>query len=195
MAINSRIGLFLFQAHSTFMATQAYIFYMYEEQSTTTCFLPILGFNFTILINFLQLKYQGNNKTDPFQTHPKTMRVSVISLLVYCLIYGVKQRFSCHPIYRKLSYLVHNVMVFFSSQSLASTASLLFPDPLSHVVFFLCFLLYGGEMLHWLCKKIMQHFEEESYFQRRRVDEPVWNYLRRRMNMSYPMEQRFILPV
>ncbi|OIT19633.1 hypothetical protein A4A49_63750, partial [Nicotiana attenuata] len=194
---------FLFQAWTTFtnqfneifMATLSYIFYTYEEQATTTCSLTILGFFFTILLNFLQLKYQGNDKTDPFQTHPKTMRVSVTSLLLYCLIYGVKQRFSCHPLYRKFSDLVNHVMVFFSSLSLASTASVLFPDSISPVVYLLCFLLSGGEMLHWVFKKIMQQFEEESYFQRRR-DEIVWNFLRRRMNMVYyPMEHRFSLPM
>ncbi|CAN4118741.1 unnamed protein product [Withania somnifera] len=175
MPNNSIICLFLLQAHSTFMATQSYIFYMYEEQSNTTCSLTVLGFFVTILLNFPQLKYQGINKTDPFQKHPKTMRVSVISLLIYV----VNQRFSSHPIYRKFSELVHNVMVLFSSLSLASTASVLFPDPVSHVVF----------------SKFMQHFEEESYFQRRRADEPVWNYVSRRMNIAYyPMEQRFYSP-
>ncbi|KAM3326993.1 hypothetical protein P3S67_002119 [Capsicum chacoense] len=204
MANNLRISLSLFQAwttfanhfSSTFMATQSYILYMYEEENdTTTCSLTILGFYFTTLLNFLQLKYQGNNKPDPFHTHPKTMRISVTCLLLYCLVYGVKQRFSSHPIYRKFSNLVRNVMVFFSSLSLSSVASVLFPDPVSYVVFSLCFLIFGGEMLHWIFKKIMQHFEEEeeSYFRRRRDGEPVWNYVRRRMNMmDYPMEQRFI---
>ncbi|MCD7462395.1 hypothetical protein HAX54_048414 [Datura stramonium] len=209
MANNSRIGLFLLQErrtftnqfNSTFMVTQSYIYYMYEEESsTTTCSLPILGFFFTILLNFLQLKYQGNDKTDPFSTHPKTMRVSVTSLLVYCLIFGIKQRFSCHPLYRKFSDLVHHVIAFFSSLSLASTVSVLFPDSVSPLVYFLCFLVFGGEMLLWVFKKIMQHFEEEeeesSYFQRRRAGGPVWNYLRRRMNMAlYPMERRFTLPM
>ncbi|KAM3396956.1 hypothetical protein P3S68_000468 [Capsicum galapagoense] len=197
MANNSRICLFLSQTYSTFVATQSYIFYMYEEENdTTTCSLTILGFYFTTLLNFLQLKYQGNNKPDPFSTHPKTMRVSVTCLLLYCLAYGAKQRFSSHPIYRKFSDLVRNVMVFFTSLSLASIASVLFPDSFSHVVFSLCFLLFGGEMLHWIFKKMMQHFEEgeEWHFWRRRDGEPaVWNYVRRRMNMvGYPMEERFI---
>ncbi|MCD9640240.1 hypothetical protein HAX54_025426 [Datura stramonium] len=201
MANNSRIGQFLVQAwttftYGTFMAIISYVYNMYEEESsTTTCSLTILGFFFTILLNFLQLKYQG---TDPFSTHPKTMRVSVTSLLVYCLIFGVKQKFSCHPLYRKFSDLVHHVMIFFISLSLASTASVLFPDPVSHVVFSLCFLLSGGEMLLWVLEKMMQQFEESSsYFQWRSAVEPIWNYLRRRMNMGYyyPMEQRLSLPV
>jgi len=197
MANNSRIGLFLFQAYSTFMATQSYIFYMYQEQSTTTCSLTVFGFFFTILLNFLQLKYQGNNNTDPFSTHPKTMRVSVTSLLLYCLIYSIKLKFSRHYMYRKFSDLVHHVMIFFSSLSLASTASVLFPDSVSPVLYFLCFLLSGGEMLLWIFEKIKQKIEEESYLQRRRMSgEPIWNYLRRRANMIvYPMEQRFTLTV
>ncbi|KAK6783082.1 hypothetical protein RDI58_020878 [Solanum bulbocastanum] len=199
MANNSRIGLFLFQVYSTFMATQSYIFYMHQEQSTTTCSLTIFGFFFTILLNFLQLKYQGNNNTDPFTTHPKTMRVSVTSLLLYCLIYAIKLKFSRHYVYRKFSDLVHHVMVFFSSLSLASTASVLFPDSVSPLLYFLCFLLSGGEMLLWIFEKIMQKFEQEEewYFERRRRSgEPIWNYLRRRANMIvYPMEQRFTLTV
>ncbi|KAK6783083.1 hypothetical protein RDI58_020879 [Solanum bulbocastanum] len=200
MANNSRIGLFLFQAHSTFMATQSYIFYMYQEQSAKTCSLTVFGFFFTVLLNFLQLKYQGNNKTDPFSTHPKTMRVSVTSLLLYCLIYAIKLKFSRHYKYRKFSDLVHHVMVFFSSLSLASTASILFPDSVSPLLYFLCFLLSGGEMLLWIFEKIIQKFEEEEaewYFERRRMSgEPIWNYLRRRANMIvFPMEQRFTLTV
>ncbi|CAN4078003.1 unnamed protein product [Withania somnifera] len=180
---NSRIGLFFFQAQSTFMATLSNIFYRKQEQATTMCSLTIIAFIFTILLNFLQLKYQ---RTDPFSTHPKTMRVSVTSLLLYCLIYGLKQRFSRHPIYRKLSDMARHLMIFFTALSLASTASLLFPDPVSHVVFSLCFLLFGGEMLLWVSRKIMQHFEDESYFQRRG---------RRMTIVFYPMEQRFTLPV
>ncbi|KAG5592842.1 hypothetical protein H5410_043356 [Solanum commersonii] len=141
--------------------------------------IALVGFFFTILLNFIQLKYQG---TDPFTTNPKTMRLSVTSLLLYCLIYSIKQRFSRHPIYRKFSDLVHNVMIFFISLSLASTASVLFTYPVSHVVFSLCFLLSGGEMLLWVFKKIMQKFQdEEEYFQ---SEITVWNYLRRRMNMG-----------
>jgi len=154
-----------------------------QEQS-----IALVGFVFTILLNFIQLKYQG---TDPFTTNPKTMRLSVTSLLLYCLIYSIKQRFSRHPIYRKFSDLVHNVMIFFISLSLASTASVLFTYPVSHVVFSLCFLLSGGEMLLWVFKKIMQKFQdEEEYFQ---SEITVWNSLRRRMNMGF--EQRFSLPM
>ncbi|KAK6783084.1 hypothetical protein RDI58_020880 [Solanum bulbocastanum] len=191
MASNSRIGVFLFQAYSTFMATQSYIFYMYQEQSNTTCSLTVFGFFFTIHLNFLQLEYQGNNNTDPFTTHPKTMRVSANSLLLYCLVYGIKQRFSRHYMFRKFSNLVHHVIVFFISLSLASTASVLFPDSVSPLLYFLCFLLSGGKMLLWVFEKIMQKFEEkELYFERRRMSgEPIWNYLRRRTNMIvYPME-------
>lgn len=112
--------------------------------------------------------------------------------LLYSLIYHIKQRFSRHPIYRKFSDLVHNVMIFFTSLSLASTASVLFTYPVSHVVFSLCFLLSAGEMLLWVFKKIMQQFEEEEYFQ---SEITVWNNLRRRMNMNMGFEQRFRLPV
>ncbi|WMV43577.1 hypothetical protein MTR67_036962 [Solanum verrucosum] len=158
---------------------------MYQEQSTTTCSLTDFGFFFTILLNFLQLKYQGNNNTDPFSTHPKTMRVSVTSLVLYCLIYAIKLIFSRHYMYRKFS---DHVMIFFSSLSLASTASVLFPDSVSPVLYFLCFLLSGGEMLLWVFEKIMEKL--------RMSGEPIWNYLRRRANMIvYPMEQRFTLTV
>ncbi|WMV43558.1 hypothetical protein MTR67_036943 [Solanum verrucosum] len=157
-----------------------------QEQSSS---LTILGFFFTIFLNFLQLKYQG---TDPFSTHPKTMRLSVTSLLLYSLIYAIKHRFSSHPIYRKFSDLIHNVMVFFTCLSLASTVSLLFPDSVSPLLYFLCFLFTGAEMLLWVFEKIKQ----EWYFQTRRNGELIWNYLTRRTNMVfYPMEHNFRLPV
>ncbi|WMV43574.1 hypothetical protein MTR67_036959 [Solanum verrucosum] len=171
MAYNARIVL---QPWRTF-----FNFIFMQEQSSP---LTILGFFFTIFLNFIQLKYQG---TDPFTTHPKTMRISVTSFLLYSLIYAIKHRFSSHLIYRNFSDLVHNVMIFFTSLSLASTASVLFTYPVSHVVFSLCFLLSGGEMFFWVFKKIMQKFEDSEI--------TVWNYLRRRMNMGF--EQRFSLPI
>uniref|UniRef100_M1D6T9 Uncharacterized protein n=1 Tax=Solanum tuberosum TaxID=4113 RepID=M1D6T9_SOLTU len=161
MAYNLRI---VFQAWRNFFNS----IFIHEQSSSLTN--PVLFF--TILLNFIQLKYQG---TDSFTTNPKTMRLSVTSLLLYCLIYSIKHRF-----YRKFSDLVHNVMIFFISLSLASTASVLFTYPVSHVVFSLCFLLFGGEMLLWVFKKIMQKFEQSEI--------TVWNYLRRRMNMGF--EQR-----
>uniref|UniRef100_M1CEW9 Kinase n=1 Tax=Solanum tuberosum TaxID=4113 RepID=M1CEW9_SOLTU len=87
--------------------------------------------------------------------------------------------------YRKLSDLVHHVMVFFSSLSLASTTSVLFPDSVSPVLYFLCFLLSGGEMLLWIFEKIIQKIEEE---------EEEWYFQRRRMTLCANMPPERMLP-
>ncbi|WMV43654.1 hypothetical protein MTR67_037040 [Solanum verrucosum] len=154
--------------------------FMQEQNSPPT----LVVFIFTISATYIQLKYAG---TDPFTIHPKRMRVSITSLLLYWLIYAIKLKFSRHYMYKKFSDLVDNVMIFFISLYLASNASVMFTYPASHVVFSLCFLLSAGEMLLWVFKKIMQQFEEEEV--------TVWNNLRRRMNMNMGFEQRFRLPV
>ncbi|KAH7864789.1 hypothetical protein Vadar_033851 [Vaccinium darrowii] len=44
----------------------------------------IFAFLISSLFNFLDLKYQGNGTVSPFQTHPITMYVALLSMLLYC---------------------------------------------------------------------------------------------------------------
>ncbi|KAL3497529.1 hypothetical protein ACH5RR_040261 [Cinchona calisaya] len=92
----------------------------------------IFTFIAEVLVNFLQLKYQNKNDS-PFETHPKTMYFAITSLLLYCLAYDAKSRFSCN-------FFSKCCMGFFGSLSLASLLSVLFPRPLCPVLFLLSIL-------------------------------------------------------
>nr|GMC85286.1 hypothetical protein A4A49_63750 [Ipomoea batatas]GMD29422.1 hypothetical protein A4A49_63750 [Ipomoea batatas]GMD46383.1 hypothetical protein A4A49_63750 [Ipomoea batatas]GME11724.1 hypothetical protein A4A49_63750 [Ipomoea batatas] len=132
--------------HSVFNLQQV------QPTATTTCFLTIFSFAFTVILNFLQLKYEGQNQKDPFQTHPTTMRLAVTSLLTYCFLCGIHQRFS--------SPFIARAMVFFALLSLLSTASILFPESVRGVFYALCILLSAGDFLHLFIQKIKNRFRQ-----------------------------------
>ncbi|KAH7863691.1 hypothetical protein Vadar_020777 [Vaccinium darrowii] len=50
----------------------------------------IFAFLISSLFNFLDLKYQGNGTVSPFQTHPITMYVALLSMLLYCFAYAAE---------------------------------------------------------------------------------------------------------
>ncbi|KAL3497521.1 hypothetical protein ACH5RR_040253 [Cinchona calisaya] len=99
----------------------------------------VLTFIAAVLVNFLQLKYQNKNET-PFETHPKTMYFAVTTLLLYCLAYDAKSRFSCNLFFKCCT-------GFFGPLTLASLSSVLFPEPLSPALFSLSVLFSVCEFL------------------------------------------------
>lgn len=130
--------------------------------AATASFLSLFGFAFAVILNFLQLKYQGDNQPDPFQTHPITMLLAVSSLLIFCCIYGLNQRFSSHSLYQSCDGVVRTAMVFFPLLSLLSTASVLFPDSVRPVLYALCVLISAGEWLQWIFQKIKNQLRERE---------------------------------
>nr|GLL43067.1 hypothetical protein A4A49_63750 [Ipomoea trifida] len=135
---------------------------MQHQPGVATSFLSLFGFAFSAILNFLQLKYQGTDQPDPFQTHPRTMLVAVSSLLIFCFIYGLNQRFSSHSLYRSCEDIVCIATVFFPLLSLLSTASVLFPDSVRPVLYVLCVLISAGECLQWIFQKIKNQLRERE---------------------------------
>nr|GMD74776.1 hypothetical protein A4A49_53696 [Ipomoea batatas]GMD79399.1 hypothetical protein A4A49_53696 [Ipomoea batatas] len=100
----------------------------------------ILSLAFPILLTFLQLKYMAKNQVDPFQSHPRTMRVAIASLLLYCMLIGLHRRFSSHPQYRTYAHVFRSTRMLFSGLSLLLTASLFFADEVRPVLCAVCVL-------------------------------------------------------
>ncbi|KAB1203420.1 hypothetical protein CJ030_MR8G000578 [Morella rubra] len=105
----------------------------------------ILVFIIPILINFIELKFEGKPYS-PFETHPITTMVAVTSLLVYCLAYGADLTFS--PGQRpssRCALVLRSLIGLFGSLSLASLASILFPASLQSVPYIVYISLWIGD--------------------------------------------------
>lgn len=113
----------------------------------------ILVFIVPILVNLIEVKFEGKSYS-PFETHPKTMMVAIVSLLLYCLTYGAELAFSPQLPTSKFSRVLCCFMSLFGSFSLVSLASILLPDCLQFVLYTACILLSMGEYLHGIIKKL-----------------------------------------
>ncbi|KAF7137791.1 hypothetical protein RHSIM_Rhsim07G0111700 [Rhododendron simsii] len=111
----------------------------------------VLAFIVPVLLNLLQIKYQGN-QLSPFDTYPISMVISVASLLLYCFGYHAKSRWPTYAL------AVSRVMVVFGSLSVVSLASSLFPDSFGPVLYTLFVLFSAAELLmqfKWVHRKVM----------------------------------------
>lgn len=115
--------------------------YHYHHHPTSSSRHSILTFTAAALVDFLQLKYQGKNES-PFETHPRTMFLAIASLLLYCLAYDAKSRFTSYVNFC----ICQSLMAFFGPLSLASLFSVLLPQLLCPVLFSLSLLFSLSEM-------------------------------------------------
>ncbi|KAL3497534.1 hypothetical protein ACH5RR_040266 [Cinchona calisaya] len=102
----------------------------------------ILAFIATVLLNFLQIKFQAKDQS-PFETHPKTIFVAISSLLLYCLSFDAYLTLPIlfppdnnnNRLRRFYGCLVHTGMAFFGPLSLACISSPLFPESIAPLLF------------------------------------------------------------
>ena len=66
-------------------------FFVQEQRTQASCEANY-AFIVSSLLPFLQLKYQGKPDT-PFDTHPRTIRVAITSILMYGLAHEAQLRF------------------------------------------------------------------------------------------------------
>ncbi|KAF7149317.1 hypothetical protein RHSIM_Rhsim03G0062000 [Rhododendron simsii] len=150
-----------------------------EEQQPLSLYHGIYEFVLPVLISFLKLKYQGLDST-PFETHPKTMFVSIASLLLYSLAYDYELRLISSmrtpPAYANV--LLCGAVVL-GSLPLVSLASVIFPNSIRPVLFLLYVLFSAGVMVSF-----------------RPVQVP-WNYIRRSMrgNLATPHRRTGRAPI
>lgn len=71
-------------------------YYFVQERRTQVSHHPNYAFIVSSLLQFLQLKCQGKEDT-PFDTHPRTIRVAISSLLIYGLANDAQLRFPWGP--------------------------------------------------------------------------------------------------
>ncbi|KAH7863746.1 hypothetical protein Vadar_021474 [Vaccinium darrowii] len=98
----------------------------------------IFAFLISALLNFLELQYQNTSTVSPFQTHPKTMWVALLSLFLYCIAHDVEPRFI---------QVGRGGMGLFGSILCVSLASVLFHNSVSLALYFLYVLFSNREML------------------------------------------------
>lgn len=113
----------------------------HHHHPTSSSRHSILTFSAAALVNFLELKYQGKNES-PFETHPRTMFLAIASLLLYCLAYDAKLRFTSYVNFG----VCQSLMAFFGPLSLTSLFSILLPQLLCPVLFLLSILFFLSEM-------------------------------------------------
>ncbi|KAK9668000.1 hypothetical protein RND81_13G027800 [Saponaria officinalis] len=76
-------------------------------------------------INFLQLKYQGNQFRSPFETNPTTLLIALLCFLLYCFFYHSPRCISRISFYQ--SGLNRGMAMVCGSLALACLGSMLFP--------------------------------------------------------------------
>ncbi|KAH7856910.1 hypothetical protein Vadar_006795 [Vaccinium darrowii] len=128
-----------------------------EEQHPLSLYHAIYVFLLPNLTNFLKLIYQGLDST-PFETHPKTMFISIASFLLYLLAYSIHSHTT--PAYANV---VLRGAVVLGSLSLVSLASVISPGSIRHVLFLLDVLFSAGLMVNF------------------RLVQVLWNYIQGRM--------------
>lgn len=125
---------------------------VHEQLRTSTSRLKILAFVMPVIVNLIQLMYQKNDYS-PFQTHPITIFVGVLSLLVCAFAYGVELTFT-RGLSPTCTCIVRDLVRLFGSLSLASLTSLLFPNWVRPIVYFICVVLPLAEfrmiMARWV---------------------------------------------
>ena len=158
-----------FSFNLAFIATRNHF---HHEQLMPNSFHAIFAFINPVVLNLLELRYQGKPIT-PFDTHPITMMVGISCLLAYCLAYGFELK--CHvsqlsPTHRST---LRRSMVLFGSLSLVSFVSVLFPGSVQLILFNLyVLLLIMGLLLHAQVKIFFRARELRSV--RRRSNSAHW---------------------
>ncbi|CAA2998697.1 Hypothetical predicted protein [Olea europaea subsp. europaea] len=137
------------------------------------------------LLAFMQVKNIGIDG-GPFVAHSTTMSMAIISFLIYAfLAYGMNLR-SQNLRDNPPPYPFH-CMVFFGNTTVASLASIFFPDSIGPALYVLCVLISAGELLYRVYER-----EEHNFMRHIRR---FFNTLKRLLFNYFPMEQRDILAI
>ncbi|KAJ9680208.1 hypothetical protein PVL29_019496 [Vitis rotundifolia] len=127
--------------------------------------LALLTFILPVLLVLIYFKFQ-NESTSVFQAHPITIKVVVANLLAFALAFGIEFTFHpCCPSTTCAAFL-RTTILFCGSLSVASVASILFPDawrPLIYLIYALLSLanLHGlvREWCGWVHHGLMEKLQ------------------------------------
>ncbi|KAJ9680212.1 hypothetical protein PVL29_019500 [Vitis rotundifolia] len=137
----------------------------HNNSTASNSILALLTFILPVLLVLIDFKFK-NEPTSVFQTHPITIKVAVANLLAFALAFGIE--FTFHPCYLSTTCaaLLRTTILFCGFLSVASLASLLFPDawgPLIYVIYALLSLanMHGlvREWCRWVHQGIMEKLQ------------------------------------
>ncbi|KAL6322953.1 hypothetical protein AAG906_022791 [Vitis piasezkii] len=97
--------------------------------SYLTSILALLSFIVPVLLDLVDLKFK-KEADSVFEAHPTTTKLVIASLLAFVLAFQLVLIFHTCRLSPTCAALLRTTMMFFASLSLASLASLLFPDAL-----------------------------------------------------------------
>ena len=114
--------------------------------------LILLFFILPFTTNLINLKFQ-NQPNSAYQAHPMTTFVANGSLVLFSLLFGIQLTFRSFHFSPTYAAVLRTTMVFCGFLSLASFASLLFPDAWRPGIYFIYLLLSLGNCLYGLVRK------------------------------------------
>ncbi|GMP42743.1 hypothetical protein CsSME_00012382 [Camellia sinensis var. sinensis] len=124
-----------------FISWRTFYLSHHHLRSPPTSRHAVLAFFAPVLLDFIELKFQGKN-TSSFEMHQKAIWVAIASLILYCFAYEAELRLPELPAY---SCVIRRGMVVLGSVSSISLTSILFPGNGRHVFYLLYALVLASE--------------------------------------------------
>ncbi|GMP83581.1 hypothetical protein CsSME_00037440 [Camellia sinensis var. sinensis] len=154
------------QINVSFLSITTHSYYLSQQQSTSSSSAlchPVLAVIIPALLSFLQIKYQGKSNISPFDTYPKSLGVSIASLLLYGISYYTELKPSSYEDHHRLQTYARYGTVVFGWLLFVSLASILLPDSVGPLLYVLYILFLAGEFLrcqlqmlwNWLYQIVM----------------------------------------
>ena len=144
------------------------ISFQHQHHHNSTASNPILAlltFILPVLLVLIDFKFK-NEPTSVFQAHPITIKFAAANLLAFALAFGIEFTFQLCYLSTTCAALLRTTILFCGFLSMASLASLLFPDswqPLIYLIYVLLSLanLHGlvREWCRWIHQGIMEKLQ------------------------------------
>ena len=156
----------------------------------TNPILPLLTLILPVLLALLDLKFQ-NEHNSVFQAHPIIIKAAVANFLVFALAVGIDFTFHSSHLSPTCSNLLSTTIMFCGSLSVASLASLLFPDVCRPLIYLIYLLLSLGN-LHGLIRKWCRWVHQEIMVKLQTVFAGIQQWYVRRNAPLLPLTMRDI---
>ncbi|CAI9096367.1 OLC1v1032493C1 [Oldenlandia corymbosa var. corymbosa] len=169
--------------HFHYFLAQAHHHHIHHHHHPNGCYPNnIFSFAIPILLNILVFKYQNQpEEYSPFLTHPKTVFLGILSLILYCFAYDYQQTLSNSPYGGSSSVLLasffHRCTKFFGYMAMAISTSLIFPDSASPAFYALFFIISFDDLLYLVYKKIRRKLRRTRF--QDRPNSSLWENARR----------------
>jgi len=142
--------------NNNYLFSRAYFLFEYNPTnirgSNYAVYHSVLSFMAGLIVNLLQLKFQGygtsSTASSPFCTHTATMLFAILSLLLYCLAALIAANTTSVSslltlILAKIDCSAEQLMVLFGSMASASLGYLLLPGSVQNYVLYIFYALVG----------------------------------------------------